>query len=1031
MTKRLDGRGLLALVLAATCLVVLLVQQQSTAGDQRPVAYTPPSVSPFVDVRGPSTGNPHTFYREIAWLAQERISTGYASPAGPVFEPGAPVLREQMAAFLYRLAGEPDVVLPATSPFVDLPASHPFYKHVVWLQTTGVTTGYAEGAGRYSFRGSQPVLREQMAAFLFRFRTWEDSAAPAVASGPRPFVDVPSSHAFQREIRWLASTGVSTGYSDAAGPTFRPANPVLREQMAAFLFRYDGLADDEGPPASPLPVVTRLTSIPSSGSGPSSVAIEGSNFTGATTVTFSGVPSPAFTVDSPTAITATVPELTATQGVDVVVTTPAGASLPGLLDLPDSGGASTITSMSPTSGIYRGGTTVTLTGSDFVNVVAVMFGDVDATSFEVVSPTKIVAVAPPSPGAGRATVTVITQSTSSNGTTWRFTSNGLVFSYRLPEPPVVTAVTPARGEVTGGTVVRVTGNFLTGVVQVSFGGQPATSVTVESQYSVLATAPPASAPGSVLVTVSTIHATSRSSAAFEYVPVDPRPVITTTALPPVTALDVFDQRLTTKDGRPGRWEVTAGDLPAGVALVGDRVTGVPTRPGLYGFTTTFTDELDQTVSVDLALHVGTPSWISGRPPSTVTRVNVPLSAPQAPFTNGSSSVSDDGRWVAFSAAEDNYAIGDQPLGMLDVFLRDTLTGSTVLVSRTPLGLSGNRSSYEPTISADGRFVAFNSFATDLVPGDTNGQEDVFVYDRDAATVERISRSVGGGQSAGATGGFGTSISADGRYVVFPSSAKDLVDGPQPTTENVYRHDRLTGATELVSLPTGEPGGAFRSGLSGAIAVSPDGRHVAYGTWRTITYDTRQVLVRDMETDEVETVSLTMHGEPGSGGSGTSDLAISADGRFVVFDSTAANLVPGDTNGATDVFVRDRLNGTTSLITVSVSGHAASSGTSLSGLDVSDDGRYVAFSSAAPDLVHADAGRTSDVFVRDTVTGLTEIHSTTVPGTPGPPSSRAWLSAGGALSGDGRFVVVQMTKYLVTAPMAEAVVDLHDRGAPAP
>lgn len=244
MKERRDVRGLVALVVAATCLAALVAHQHTTAGDQRPVAYTPPSVSPFVDVPGTSSSAPHTFYREIAWLAGEGISTGYASPVGPVFQPGAPVLREQMAAFLYRLAGEPDVTVPTTSPFVDVPTTHPFFAAIVWLQSAQVTTGYTESNDTVTFRGAQPVLREQMAAFLYRFWTWQDDGVkPPVPTGATSsFTDVFTGETFEREIRWLATTGVTTGYVEQGGTrTFRGKQPVLREQMAAFMFRFDSV----------------------------------------------------------------------------------------------------------------------------------------------------------------------------------------------------------------------------------------------------------------------------------------------------------------------------------------------------------------------------------------------------------------------------------------------------------------------------------------------------------------------------------------------------------------------------------------------------------------------------------------------------------------------------------------------------------------------------------------------------------------------------------------------------------------------
>ena len=202
-------------------------------------ASSPASAARFADV--PDT---HPFADEIAWLASSRITTGY--PDG-TFRPGESVLREQMAVFLWRQAGEPAVSdLPARSPFVDVPTSHAFYTAIVWLADAGISTGYADG----TFRPSQPVLREQMAAFLYRLRALE--ATPSAGSGS--FVDVPRSSVFRAQIEWLSQSGITTGYRDR---TFRPSQPVLREQMAAFLYRYaDAFGAGDGAPPGP------FTSVP-------------------------------------------------------------------------------------------------------------------------------------------------------------------------------------------------------------------------------------------------------------------------------------------------------------------------------------------------------------------------------------------------------------------------------------------------------------------------------------------------------------------------------------------------------------------------------------------------------------------------------------------------------------------------------------------------------------------------------------------------------------------------------------------------
>ncbi|MEG9227733.1 S-layer homology domain-containing protein [Aeromicrobium sp. Sec7.5] len=218
-------------------------------------AYEAPAVSPFTDV-----ATTQTFYREITWLADQGISTGYVTPNGKRFDPSAPVLREQMAAFLYRAAGEPAFSAPAVSPFVDVATTQTFYKEITWLAAEGISTGYLTTAGR-RFDPSAPVLREQMAAFLYRAAEEPAFSPPAVS----PFTDVATTRTFYQEITWLAAEGISTGYVTASGKRFDPAAPVLREQMAAFLYRAAGVDTPVGPPAAfdaaPTPTITGLAQV--------------------------------------------------------------------------------------------------------------------------------------------------------------------------------------------------------------------------------------------------------------------------------------------------------------------------------------------------------------------------------------------------------------------------------------------------------------------------------------------------------------------------------------------------------------------------------------------------------------------------------------------------------------------------------------------------------------------------------------------------------------------------------------------------
>src|SRR5207245_298074 len=216
---------------------------------------------------------------------------------------------------------------------------------------------------------------------------------------------------------------------------------------------------------------------------------------------------------------------------------------------------------------------------------------------------------------------------------------------------------------------------------------------------------------------------------------------------------------------------------------------------------------------------------------------------------------------------------------------------------------GNGASTGVALSADGRFVAFTSVATNLVAGDANGVSDVFVHDRQAGTTERVSVDSAGSEGNGAS--TGVALSADGRFVAFTSVATNLVAGDTNGAADVFVHDRQTGTTERGSV---DSAGSEGNGASTGVALSADGRFVAFTSAATnlVAGDTNgvtDVFVHDRQTGTTERVSVDSAGIEGNGAS--AGVALSADGRFVAFTSVATNLVAGDTNGAADVFVHDR------------------------------------------------------------------------------------------------------------------------------
>ncbi|MDR7189835.1 hypothetical protein J2Y46_002661 [Microbacterium sp. BE35] len=210
-----------------------------------PEIPTPPAPSiSFTDISG------HVFQSEITWMANNGISRGWqVGPSTYEFRPQNQILRGEMAAFLYRLAGQPAYTPPVSSPFIDVPTTHVFYKEISWLASTGISKGWVTPNGT-EFRAEWSTTREVMAAFLHRFE-----GSPAYApSGASPFRDVQPGIVFYNEILWLAAQGISTGWDMGYGcRDYRPAQNVLRSEMAAFIYRMEngGTAPLTGNTCSP------------------------------------------------------------------------------------------------------------------------------------------------------------------------------------------------------------------------------------------------------------------------------------------------------------------------------------------------------------------------------------------------------------------------------------------------------------------------------------------------------------------------------------------------------------------------------------------------------------------------------------------------------------------------------------------------------------------------------------------------------------------------------------------------------------
>ncbi|MBI1851014.1 MAG: HYR domain-containing protein [Planctomycetes bacterium] len=337
--------------------------------------------------------------------------------------------------------------------------------------------------------------------------------------------------------------------------------------------------------------------------------------------------------------------------------------------------------------------------------------------------------------------------------------------------------------------------------------------------------------------------------------------------------------------------------------------------------------------------------------TTTSRVSLDSSGTQGNARSGATedgaSISNDGRWVAFESDAANLVAGDGN-AKTDVFLRDLQTGATTRVSVGPGGFEANDSSVRPVISGDGRWIVFRSAATNLVASDTNGVQDVFANDRTTGTTVRLSVSSSGAQANGAS--TSAAITTDGRFVAFVSSASNLVAGDTNGVRDVFLEDRDADAD-----------GIFDE--AGAIAVTR--------------------------------VSVSTAGAEGNGDSRAP--AMSSDARFIAFDSSASNLVAGDVNGVADVFVRDRQAGTTVRASVDAGG-AGGNGASIEPV-ISGSGRFVIYQSDATNLVANDTNGATDIFTFDRQTGTNVRVSVTSAGTQG-----SGASADAAISAGGRFIV---------------------------
>jgi len=362
-------------------------------------------------------------------------------------------------------------------------------------------------------------------------------------------------------------------------------------------------------------------------------------------------------------------------------------------------------------------------------------------------------------------------------------------------------------------------------------------------------------------------------------------------------------------------------------------------------------------------------------------------------------ISGDGRWVVFESKADNLVRGDTNKKE-DIFVCDRTTGQVARVSVSSGGGQADDKCKNPDISGDGRYVVFESKADNLVRGDTNRKRDVFVHDRRTGETRRVSVDSAGGQADGDSKE--PRISADGRIVVFVSKARNLVRGDTNRKDDVFVHDLTNGRTIRVSVSST---GAQADDHSRSPSISGDGNRIAFESKARNLSGTnvqkhkgkgrRQIFVRDLAAGRTGLASVNAVGEAGDKDSKAP--SISGDGRFVVFETKAANLARGDTNRKTDIYLRDLRNGTTDR--VSVAANAIELRDDSREADVSGDGRYVVFKSKWSRSWSPPGKRKEQIFVRDRRASTTTPVSVNAMDEPGDDKSSA-----PAISSDGGHVV---------------------------
>jgi hypothetical protein len=376
-------------------------------------------------------------------------------------------------------------------------------------------------------------------------------------------------------------------------------------------------------------------------------------------------------------------------------------------------------------------------------------------------------------------------------------------------------------------------------------------------------------------------------------------------------------------------------------------------------------------------------------------------------------ISSDGRYVVYQSTAPDLVANDLN-NVQDIFVWDRTTNSNTLVSRSatsPISASANARSYGGQISGDGQTISFTSEASDLLPGQTASVTDVFFLDRTNSSLHLISHVPGSTSTGGDDGSALPLLSADGAFVAYTTAASNLVPNDKDGSADVMLYDRAGDTNTAASLRPANLASISANGHSGSHRASTDGRFVVFTSEATNLVPNQSdmnaendIFVRDRQNN---TTTLVSHaaGSPGTTGDGHSDTpAISTDGRWITYVSNASTLVDGmiNANGGYNIYLYDRVNDVTMLISHSVVGANFSASDWSETPAISGDGRFVTYSSYAVDLVtgQSDSNGDHDVFVFDRTTGLNALvsHDSAAPNLTG-----IYYSFAPSISIDGKFI----------------------------